>query len=73
MCERNDSSGRPVVESRGLTLEEGLPVAELEQRIAAEYASYGRHHRAVAFYLADAELRGVHRRDDRRSMTPATR
>ena len=43
-----------------LTLEEGLPFEELEQRIGLAYAAVGLKHRVLAFYLQDLDARKLH-------------
>jgi Holliday junction DNA helicase RuvB len=43
-----------------LTLQEGLPFAEVEQRIGAAYAAAGLRHRVIAFYLQEVDARGLH-------------
>ena len=43
-----------------LALQEGLPVAEVEQRIGLAYAAAGLKHRVVAFYLQDLDARRLH-------------
>ncbi|MHC4219857.1 MAG: hypothetical protein ACYSU7_15555, partial [Planctomycetota bacterium] len=43
-----------------LTLQEGLPFKEVEQRIGAAYAAAGLRHRVIAFYLQEVDARGLH-------------
>jgi 5-methylcytosine-specific restriction endonuclease McrA len=46
-----------------LSLEAGLPIDEVRQRIGLAYAAAGLKHRVVAFYLADVDARGLHQMD----------
>ena len=50
-----------------LSLEAGLPLDEVRQRIGLAYAAAGLKHRVVAFYLADVDARGLHQLDGCRS------
>ena len=43
-----------------LTLQEGLSLADIEQRIGVAYAAAGLRHRVVAFYLQQVNARGLH-------------
>jgi hypothetical protein len=45
---------------QALVLEEGLPFAEVEQRIGTAWAAAGLRHRVVAFYLQQVDARGLY-------------
>jgi hypothetical protein len=45
---------------QALVLEEGLPFAEIEQRIGTAYAAAGLRHRVIAFYLQQVDARRFH-------------
>jgi len=43
-----------------LTLQEGLPFEQMEQRIGVAYAAAGRRQQVAAFYLAEVESRKLY-------------
>ncbi len=54
----DESTAACVPES--LTLREGLPFEQMEQRIGVAYAAAGLRHRVVAFYLCEIDQRKLH-------------